>query len=148
MAHVVLISQQPTTSGFICANLQSAGHRVSLATTAGEGHRVLHADAAQVVFIDLNIPECYDLDMIAAWREEFPALKVLSLSWPNTVVDFLALRMMGAHDVLQMPVGVHESLHAVQDALAHDESHDTLAASTVLTMIGALRLISNAGRWP
>ena len=126
MAHVLIISQQTTTSRFTHAILRNAGHRVSVATSAAEGHLILREDDTHVVFIDLNMPECHHLDMIVAWRGEFPALKIISLSWPNTVVDFLAIRMMGAHDVLQMPVGVHELLHAVQDALTHEVPCDAL----------------------
>lgn len=129
MAHVAVMSQQTTTSGFIRAILQRTGHRVSVATSALEGHRMLQEDDVHLVFIDLNMPACHYLDTIVTWKETFPTLRIISLSWPNTIVDFMAIRMMGAYDVLQMPVGGHELLHAVQCALTPDVPSEALRRS-------------------
>jgi DNA-binding response OmpR family regulator len=43
---------------------------------------------------------------------------MIALSSRETVADFLALRLAGVDDVLQMPMGVQDLLQAVETVLA------------------------------
>jgi DNA-binding response OmpR family regulator len=48
-------------------------------------------------------------------------VKIIALFDPTTIADFLALRMMGADDVLKMPISLEELLLAV-DKVLHEEA--------------------------
>lgn len=117
MARVLMISEQNSTSGFVRAVLEDAGHMVTVAPTACEGSRLLREGGVQVVLADLRLSECKDPHVIATWRQECEAVKIITLADRAVTADFLALRMMGADDVLRMPLGSEELLLAVQTAL-------------------------------
>jgi DNA-binding response OmpR family regulator len=117
MARVLLITEQESTSGFVCAALENAGHTVIVTSTVPEAGSLLRNDDVRVILADLHIPQCKDPCVIATWREEFQAVKIITLSDRAVTADFLSLRMMGADDVLRMPLGSEELLLAVQTAL-------------------------------
>lgn len=117
MARVLVMSNDDTTTRFVRSVLEPVGHTVMVAPSVWEGLNCLRQERVELVFADLQMPECNDPHVIAKWREEFHRIKILALSDPRTVADFLTLRMMGTDDVLQMPVGLDELLHAVNEAL-------------------------------
>lgn len=120
MARVLVISEEQSILGFTRSVLENAGHTVIVAPTVSEAYDLLREDGVQVILADLHIPECQDPCVIASWRDEFQAVKIIALSGPATIADFLSLRMMGAYDVLQMPLVLQELLLAVDTAL-HEE---------------------------
>jgi DNA-binding response OmpR family regulator len=117
MARVLMISEQNSISGFVRTVLENAGHVVTVTPTALEGWRLLREGGVQVILADLHLPECKDPRVIATWRQESQAVKIITLADRTITADFLALRMMGADDVLQTPLGSDELLLAVQAAL-------------------------------
>jgi DNA-binding response OmpR family regulator len=117
MARVLLMSEQHPISCFVRTVLENAGHMVTVAPTAVEGGRMLREQKVELIMADLHLPECNDPAVIAAWRQEFQAVKIIALADRAVTADFLAIRMMGADDVLQMPLGSDELLLAVQTAL-------------------------------
>jgi DNA-binding response OmpR family regulator len=117
MARILVISEQNSIAGFVRTVLENAGHVVTVAPTAVEGGRLLREGDVQVILADLRLPECKDPCVIATWREEFQAVKIIVFSDRPIMADFLALRLMGADDVLRMPLGSEELLLAVRTAL-------------------------------
>lgn len=120
MARALIVSDEQSTAGFVRSALEHAGHTVILAPSVDEAYHCLRNDGVEILLADLHIPQCQDPHLLAHWREEFHGVKILALSDAATVADFLALRMMGAQDVLQMPVELQELLHAVEVALSEE----------------------------
>ena len=120
MARALIVTDEEFTAGFVRSALEEAGHTVIVAPSVEEAYHRLRDEHIEILLADLHIPECQNPELLALWREKFHDLKILALSAPETVANFLALRMMGAQDVLQKPVGLRELLHAVQVAL-HEE---------------------------
>jgi len=120
MARVLVISERNSISGFVRTVLENAGHVVTVAPTALEGWHLLREGGVQIILADLHLPQCKDPHVIAAWRQRFQAVKVITVSDRSITADFLTIRLMGADDVLQMPLGSDELLLAVQTALKEE----------------------------
>lgn len=117
MARALIVSDAQSTAEFVRSALEKAGHTVIVAPSVWNADTCLRGDGVDVLLADLQVPECQDPNVIAYWREEFHGMKILVLSESVTVADFLSLRMMGAADVLQLPLAPGALLQAVHAAL-------------------------------
>lgn len=95
--------------------LEHAGHTVSTAESFAQAHG--HLGHTDVVLTDLHMPVSESLQLIAHLRTEFPQVKILVTVDEHEAVDFLAVRMTGADDVLRQPLTSKTLLEAVEQAL-------------------------------
>jgi DNA-binding response OmpR family regulator len=58
MAGVLLVSDEPSTAGFVRSALEQAGYTVTLAPSVADADHWLRADSIDIVVADLHIPEC------------------------------------------------------------------------------------------
>ena len=120
MARILVVSDEKATTAFMQSALETAGHTVLVASSVWNADSCLRGNGVDVLFADLQLSECQDPNVIAYWREEFHGMKILVLSKSASMADFLSLRMMGAADVLQLPLAPGALLQAVHAAL-HEE---------------------------
>jgi len=120
MARILVVSAENATVSLMQSALETAGHAVLVASSAWNADSCLRGDDVDVLLADLQLRECQDPNVIAYWREEFHGVKILVLARSATVADFLSLRMMGAADVLQLPLEAPDLLHAVNAALREE----------------------------
>ena len=113
MASVLLIGADPVTRLI----LEQAGHTVSTADSFTQVLENLSHNGAQVVLTDLHMPDSESLRLIDHLRTEFPVVKILVILGEHETVDFLAVRMSGADDVLRQPLAIKTLLDAVKQAL-------------------------------
>ena len=120
MARILVVSDEKATIALTQSALETAGHTVLVASSVWNADCCLRGDGVDVLLADLQLPECHDPNVIAYWREDFQEMKILLLSKPATVANFFALRVMGADDVLQLPLRPEALLQAVRATL-HEE---------------------------
>ena len=122
MADILVIGPNYRSRLMIKNMLEGAGHTVSTAETFAQGHRELSQSGSDAVLTDLEaMPESEVLQSIAQLRAQFPRVKILVVARQEEPMDFLAVRMMGAHDVLTQPLETKTLLEAVQQALREQE---------------------------
>lgn len=122
MTRVLVISSDDRHRSSLHSMLQRAGYTVATVSSPyGAGWRP-HA-TIDAVLIDLQEAHSIGTEAVAATREEFPETPMLALVEPQQGVDFFALRIYGADDVLQHPVTAERLLEAVKSLLLpHEET--------------------------
>lgn len=121
MAKVLLIRTDHLARLLFRNVLECAGHAVMTAGEFAEGRKYLSQYGADVVLAELQGPESEAIQAIAHLRTEFPLVKILVLARREEPVDFLAVRLMGADDVLRHPLATDALLDAVDQALRGED---------------------------
>jgi DNA-binding response OmpR family regulator len=96
--------------------LEAAGHRVVLASGAGEGLRLFRLRPADVVLCDLCLEDRSGLGVIRELRREWPGVRLVAMSgggpwWESDVL--VAARELGADAALLKPFTMDSLLEAV-----------------------------------
>lgn len=115
---IVAIEDDPQMRRFLRAGLESHGFQIHEAETGGEGLREAANRRADIVILDLGLP---DMDGVAVVRKirEWSALPVIVLSARATETDKVAALDAGADDYLTKPFGLGELLARIRVALRH-----------------------------
>lgn len=81
MAHIVIADDDVRTRAMLEAALRQEGHDV---TTAGDGRAALaHVDAADIMLLDVTMPDMLGWDLLGHVRERRRDLPVIMLSAPS-----------------------------------------------------------------
>jgi DNA-binding response OmpR family regulator len=120
MPTVLFISVDHRARLLLTTILECAGHTVSMAGSLAEGIECLAREVADVVLLAVRTPQSDVLEGIAQLRAASPLVKILLLVQKGDVMDFFAVRMVGADDVLRQPLGSKALLDAVNHALRED----------------------------
>ena len=122
MARVLVIGLDKAARLLIKNSLECVGHTVNMAASFAEGSENLSQSGSEVVVTNLHIPESEFLKSLAHLRAEFPRVRILAIASEYETMDFLAVRMMGADDVLRQPLASKTLLDAVDQALRENEN--------------------------
>jgi DNA-binding response OmpR family regulator len=122
MARVLVIAVDHAARLLIKNSLECAGHTVNMAGSFAEGSENLNQLGSEVVLTNLHMPESEFLKSLAHLRAEFPLVRILAIASEQETTDFLAVRMMGADDVLRQPLASKTLLDAVDQALHEREN--------------------------
>jgi DNA-binding response OmpR family regulator len=121
MARVLVIGVDHAARLLIKNSLECVGHTVDMTASFAEGSKNLSQSGSEVVLTNLHMPECEFLKSLAHFRAEFPRVRILTIASEHEAMDFLAVRMMGADDVLRQPLASRTLLDAVDQALYERE---------------------------
>jgi len=98
--------------------LQGAGYEVREARNGREALRQFELCPANLVIIDLFMPEMGGLETIWLLIHEFFDVTIIAMSEHRDELDFLAVaRLFGARRTLRKPIRIDELLRAVQEEL-------------------------------
>ncbi len=84
------------------------GYRVLLAASGEEARRRLREDAADIVLLDLQLPDVSGLDLLAEIRAERSELPVILMTAYGTVETAVQAMKLGAFDYVVKPFSVDE----------------------------------------
>ena len=125
MAQSILVADDDDLlRGFICAVLRKAGYTVLEASGGLKAVALFREHKPDLVITDLLMPGRDGMEVLRDIRALDPQAKVILVSGGGDVVPvgFLDLApKMGAIGTLAKPFEPRELLHAVQNALRHDE---------------------------
>ena len=87
-ARVLVIDDEQSIRHFVSRSLADAGYEVATAGTGAEGLRLFRAEPADLVVLDLRLPDASGLDLLEQLKGEAPATPVPPevLTEPVTVV--------------------------------------------------------------
>jgi two-component system KDP operon response regulator KdpE len=108
-AHVLIIDDEPQIRRFLEIALRAQGHVVALADTAQAGLEALALQGADVVILDLGLPDRDGLDALRDLRE-WSRVPVLVLTVRADEAEKVAALDAGADDYVTKPFGVQELL--------------------------------------
>ena len=113
-ATVLLIDDDGAVRQLFRQALEGEGYDVVEAPTGTEGLRLLHERPVDVVLTDIIMPDMDGLEVVRELRRDFPTVRIIAFTGGRLERDYSATaRLLGAHETLMKPLGVHEVLAAV-----------------------------------
>mgnify|MGYP001764912851 FL=1 len=122
MPSVLVVDDEDPVRSLIREILEQAGYAVEEARDGKEGLERYREKPADVVLMDVLMPDQDGLESILILRREFPASRVIAMTGGSDMIGILnfldVAKMMGARRTLQKPFELHALLDAVAAELA------------------------------
>jgi DNA-binding response OmpR family regulator len=112
MTHIVVIEDEDRIASFLTKGLNAAGYVVTVARTARDG--LIQAHAADLVILDLGLPDQDGLTVLSALRAAGNLVPVIILTARSSVRDTVSGLEGGADDYMAKPVRFDELLARVR----------------------------------
>lgn len=120
MATILVIDDAAPIRRVLSDMLQSAGHEVVEASSGREGMALYRQRRADLVMVDMLMPELNGLDTIMELTREFLNVKVIAVSGMDGERSLLSTaRLLGARQTLRKPFGMEDMLSMVHYELTH-----------------------------
>lgn len=116
---ILVVDDEPAILRFLRAGLGSQGYVVADARTAAEALSAVARKAADLVVLDLGLPDRDGLDLIPSLRAADAALPIIVLSSRNDERAKVAALDSGADDYVTKPFGMEELLARIRAAVRH-----------------------------
>lgn len=116
---VLLVEDSPMISGALKLLLESGGFEVTLAETAAEASAWEGPERADVMILDLGLPDADGLSVIASLvRRGMKPTTTFAMTGRNDAETIERCKAAGCDDVLLKPVPVQQLLRIVTKAVA------------------------------
>jgi len=123
LARILVVDDEPDLRRLVREWLTDAAHIVVEAANGDEGLRVLQTEGADLVIIDLVMPDKEGIETIREMRQAFPALKIIAISGKGGEKQgkYLgAAEALGADVALAKPFSRDEMVAVVERLLSQD----------------------------
>ena len=124
MAHILVVDDDLPVLRTIARVLEADGHRVRTAPGAREALRAFAAEPAELVMVDIHMPDMDGIEFIRQFRQEVPDTPVIAMSGGS---DFMlhdlgleASRRLGVAVTLAKPPSREQLREAIARALGED----------------------------
>lgn len=115
-ADILIVEDETSVAQFVAASLSAAGMVPRIAATAAAARQELRSAPAQLLIVDLGLPDADGVDLIAALRPQVRS-PILVLSARSQEAQKIAALDAGADDYLTKPFGTGELLARVRAML-------------------------------
>ena len=115
-AKILVVDDEPTIRELLSASLRFAGFDVATAQDGAEAIRVERDFQADLVVLDIMLPDMDGFEVLAELREREPNLPVLFLTAKDDVQDRVRGLEVGADDYVTKPFSLEEvvaRIHAI-----------------------------------
>jgi len=121
MVHIIVVDDHNFFRMMLKATLQSTCSDISVsgeAATGDELFKLLPDTVADVVLLDVNLPDVWGVDVTRRLRREYPALKIIAVSGENTSETIQAMIEAGIDGfVSKQNSGVNELADAIHSVM-------------------------------
>lgn len=100
-------------------SLAGAGYHAEAASSGPEAIKAMERRAADVVILDLRMPEMDGISVLKTIRRRWPEREVIIITGYPTITSAKEALRLGAYHYLVKPVGPDAVVRAVEDALTH-----------------------------
>lgn len=115
-ADILLVEDEHSVAQFVAASLSAAGMAPRIAATAASARQALQTAPAQLLIVDLGLPDEDGVELIASLRPQLQS-PILVLSARSQEAQKIAALDAGADDYLTKPFGTGELLARVRAML-------------------------------
>jgi two-component system KDP operon response regulator KdpE len=116
---VLVVDDEPPIRRFLRTSLTAHGYHVMEAADGAEALEKLVDGGADVIVLDLGLPDISGLDIIRRLREEGSAALIVVLSSRNDERGKVEALDLGADDYVTKPFGMDELIARIRAALRH-----------------------------
>jgi two-component system KDP operon response regulator KdpE len=116
---ILVVDDEPAIVHFLRASLESQGYLVSAAADARTALDMVRRGAADLLVLDLGLPDMDGLDVVKRIRESGAALPIIILSSREKESAKVEALDRGADDYVTKPFGVDELLARIRAAQRH-----------------------------
>jgi two-component system KDP operon response regulator KdpE len=116
---VLIVDDEPPILRFLRASLQSQGYIVSTATNARTALDMVRGHTADLVVLDLGLPDMDGLDVVRQIRDGGETLPIIILSSRDNESAKVKAFDLGADDYVTKPFGIDELLARIRAAQRH-----------------------------
>ena len=121
MPSILIVDDEDQFRRLIRKILEQAGYQVAEARDGKEAVQQYRLAPADVVVMDVLMPEQDGLETTSTLRREFPNVKIIAITGSSETIGVLSFldvaRMLGAHRTLQKPFEMQTLLDTVQAEL-------------------------------
>ncbi|MBI5316889.1 MAG: response regulator [Nitrospirae bacterium] len=121
MPSVLVVDDEDQLRQLIREILEQAGYQVTEARDGKEAVIQYRLAPADVVIMDILMPEQDGLETTSTLRREFPNVKIIAITGSSEMIGILSFldvaKMLGAHRALQKPFEMQTLLDTVQAEL-------------------------------
>lgn len=107
-ATILIVDDQESLRHFLSKALAEEGNTVHATGTLAEGWKRFTEDGADLVLLDLRLPDGIGLDLLERLREREPDLPVIVMTAYGEVETAVAAMKAGAYDFLTKPVNLEQ----------------------------------------
>jgi CheY-like chemotaxis protein len=121
MARILVIDDDAGVRSFLRDSLRLRGHQVDLASDGDAGLRLFRELPADVVIVDIFMPDRDGIATLLSLLREYPDLKIIAISGGGGEgrFEFLEVaRSLGAVGTLRKPFQVTQLLTILDEAIA------------------------------
>lgn len=121
MPSVLVVDDEDQIRQLIRETLEQAGYEVQEARNGKQGLERYRAKPADLVIMDILMPDQDGLESIMTLRREFPASRVIAITGGSDMIGILnfldVAKMLGARRTLQKPFDMQTLLEATKSEL-------------------------------
>ncbi|MGA9533662.1 MAG: sigma-54 dependent transcriptional regulator [Anaerolineales bacterium] len=115
-ATVLIVDDEETARSFVHEALSDAGYEALEAGDLKSAHKALDTGSADIVLLDLNLPDGSGMTLLDRISRENPSPPVILITAYGEVDTAVEAMKMGAQDFLQKPLDLERMLQAVERA--------------------------------
>ena len=116
---ILVVDDEPAILRFLRVSLESRGYAVATAPNGRTALDLICRDTADLVVLDLNLPDMDGLDVVRQIREGCRTLPIIILSSRDNESAKVLAFDLGADDYVTKPFGIDELLARIRTALRH-----------------------------
>lgn len=125
-ARVLVVDDEPQIRKFIDISLRSQGYRTLLADTGEQGLSILSSQGADLMVLDLGLPDRDGQDVLRELRQ-WSHIPVIVLTVRSSQEQKVALLDAGANDYVTKPFGIEELMARIRAFLRNVSLHGEVA---------------------
>ena len=116
-ARVLVVDDEQSIRHFVSRALSDAGYEVKTAATGAEAMRVFTAEPADLVVLDVRLPDAIGLDLLCEMKEISPETEVIIITAVDQVDTAVKAMKQGAFYFLRKPLALDELEQLVREGL-------------------------------
>src|SRR5512136_2445925 len=128
-ATILLVDDEETALSFMSPLLRDAGYEVVTATTLKAAHQAVDRGEADIIVLDVQLPDGYGPTLMERLNREQPNLPVIVVTGYGDIDMAVEAMKLGASDFIQKPVDMARLRQAV------DKAAETVALYRELTLL-------------
>jgi CheY-like chemotaxis protein len=121
MSSILVVDDEDQLRRLICETLKQAGYHVTEARDGKEALQQYRLAPADLIIMDILMPNQDGLETTVTLRREFPNVKIIAITGGSDMIGVLnfldVAKMLGAHRALQKPFEMQALLDTVQAEL-------------------------------